>query len=116
MGCGCALKRAERRHAMIQRFVSTFLTSTFFVVAIAALGTSCKSQVTFTEYDGPTNLSFTSNYTVVDIKAGPDGNLWFTEGYAFGAQTQIGRITTAGVPTYYSIPGGDSDGGITTGP
>src|SRR2546427_9682449 len=34
------------------------------------------------------------------ITAGPDGNLWFTEGYA----DEIGRITPAGVITQFHIP------------
>ena len=50
-----------------------------------------------------------------DITAGPDGNLWFTEGCA----GRIGRITTAGVVTEFPIPGapGTSMGtGIAVGP
>jgi streptogramin lyase len=35
-----------------------------------------------------------------DIKAGPDGNLWFTESNA----DRIGRITTAGVVTEFQLP------------
>jgi streptogramin lyase len=47
------------------------------------------------------------------ITAGPDGNLWFTEGNA----NQIGRITPSGTVTEFSIPtGGSSPGGITMGP
>ena len=77
---------------------------------------ACSAQLTFSEYSGPTSPTFESNAVLVDITAGPDGNLWFTEGYAFGAQTQIGRITPAGATTYYSIPSRSSEGGITAGP
>jgi len=34
----------------------------------------------------------------VDITSGPDGALWFTQGYS------IGRITTSGAVTYYNLP------------
>ena len=36
----------------------------------------------------------------VGIAAGPDGTLWFTEQWG----NKIGRITTAGVLSEYSIP------------
>jgi virginiamycin B lyase len=42
----------------------------------------------------------TSNSTPVGITAGPDGNLWFTEGGA----NKIGRITTTGVVTEFPVP------------
>ncbi len=44
---------------------------------------------------------------VGEITAGPDGNLWYTSdlGEKKGA---IGRITTAGATTEYSLPGGES--------
>ena len=58
----------------------------------------------------------------VDITAGPDGALWFTE-YGIqppdpppcgGATDAIGQITTAGVVTIYSVSGAlDSPNGIT---
>ena len=43
-----------------------------------------------------------------DITAGPDGNLWFTEGYAnqIGRITPIGTITEFTIPTPYSDPQG----------
>lgn len=37
-----------------------------------------------------------------NITAGPDGNLWFTEGYKTNGN--IGKSTTAGVVTKYSLP------------
>ena len=37
----------------------------------------------------------------IDIVAGPDGNLWFTE----LAGNKIGRITTAGVIGEFALPG-----------
>jgi streptogramin lyase len=47
------------------------------------------------------------------ITAGPDGNLWFTENDA----GKIGRITTAGVVTQFSLSNpGSEPAGITAGP
>ena len=48
-----------------------------------------------------------------DITAGPDGNLWFTE----YSGNKIGRITTAGAITEFTIPtAASSPVGITAGP
>jgi streptogramin lyase len=51
------------------------------------------------------------------ITAGPDGNLWFTQGSGPAQQEGIGKITPAGVVTEYSL-GGFSGRAIeiTTGP
>jgi streptogramin lyase len=68
---------------------------------------------------------FSSSTGPTGITTGPDGNLWFTEnrpgfssqGSSFGLTNQIGRITTAGVVTLFTIPttdAGPTD--ITTGP
>jgi virginiamycin B lyase len=46
----------------------------------------------------------------IDITAGPDGALWFTNGGS------IGRITTSGVVTYYTGTGIAEPGNITAGP
>ena len=48
---------------------------------------------TVTEFPIPTSGS-----VLGEIAAGPDGNLWFTEG-GFSGPFQIGRITTTGVVT-----------------
>jgi virginiamycin B lyase len=48
---------------------------------------------------------------VLDITAGPDGALWFTEESA----NQIGRITTSGVLTEYALAPGSGPVGITVG-
>jgi virginiamycin B lyase len=54
----------------------------------------------------------TSNAEMAGIAAGPDGNVWFTEG---GIGTRVGFITMAGVvkelPPLHRIPSG-----ITAGP
>ena len=42
--------------------------------------------------------SGTSSFTLA-VTAGPDGNVWFSEG---GVPSRIGKITTAGVVTEYS--------------
>ncbi len=63
---------------------------------------------TLTEYNVPT-----ANCWAMEITAGPDGALWFTE----NAANKIGRLTTAGVFTEYPIPtGGSGPYGITAGP
>jgi len=53
------------------------------------------------------------------IIAGPDGNLWFTEG-AVDSTDDIGRLTPAGSFTAFPLPTDGSDGSepynITAGP
>jgi virginiamycin B lyase len=49
----------------------------------------------------------------VCIVTGPDGALWFTEP---GAKPKIGRITTSGLISEYTIPAGSNAGGIAAGP
>ena len=74
------------------------------------------TDVGFAEYSGPAGAaSFESGILLNEVTAGPDGNLWFTEGYEFGVPTQIGKMTPAGVITLYSVPSGSSEGGITVG-
>jgi virginiamycin B lyase len=52
-------------------------------------------------------------HTPINITAGPDGALWFTE----NAANKIGRITTDGVISEFTIPTADSSPFfITTGP
>ncbi len=92
---------------------SIVVEAILFAVASAL---TCNAQLTFTEYPGPATPIFEGGYTMVSLTAGPDGNLWFTENYAFGVPTSIGRITPGGTTTYFTIPGGSSEGGITTGP
>src|SRR5262249_4122924 len=46
------------------------------------------------------------------ITAGPEGNLWFTEGKA----NQIGRITPAGTVTEFPLAGHSGPAEITAGP
>jgi streptogramin lyase len=65
----------------------------------------------------------TANSGPFGITAGPDGNIWFTEaGFTFlggvtGGGNKIGRITTAGSTTEFSIPtAGSFPVGITAGP
>jgi virginiamycin B lyase len=47
---------------------------------------------------------------VLGIAAGPDGALWFT------ANGFVGRMTTAGAVTLFSLGGGDAQNAITAGP
>ena len=65
-------------------------------VALASIAVALATTGgTFTEYTIPTPNSGPNSITV-----GPDGALWFTEGFAF----KIGRITTAGQITEYNLP------------
>jgi streptogramin lyase len=92
------------------------LLSTTTLLVIAAMGlalflplamaaTASAYTPIITEYAVPTS-SF-------DIAAGPDGNLWFTEGDG----NKIGRLTTSGSFTEYPVPTSNSRPyGITTGP
>jgi virginiamycin B lyase len=59
-----------------------------------------------------TEYPYDSGHVPEFITAGSDGALWFTQGFQF-----IGRMTTAGVYSQYTIPGTDSTVGyITSGP
>jgi uncharacterized protein (TIGR03437 family) len=64
-------------------------------------------QPPITEYPLPAGPSGTQHIT-----PGPDGALWFTE----AVNSKIGRITTAGLISEYSLPAGSTPLGITTGP
>src|SRR5712692_6110866 len=68
----------------------------FLMVIIAGLWPSAAmAQLVITEFAVPTAASQPAL-----IAAGPDGNLWFTE----GSGNKIGRITPAGVITEFPIP------------
>jgi streptogramin lyase len=56
--------------------------------------------------------SFSGGANITRITAGPDGAIWFTENGA----SKVGRITTAGVITEYSLPlGASSPNGVLAG-
>jgi streptogramin lyase len=60
-----------------------------------------------------TEFSTSKNSENVDITAGPDGNLWFTE----SGLDQIGRITPSGTVTeFVGLTAGSRPFGITAGP
>ncbi len=52
-----------------------------------------------------------ANAQPVNITVGPDGALWYTD-----ENSRIGRLTTTGVGTEYSLPDGGTPWGITVGP
>src|SRR5918994_3632033 len=67
------------------------------------------ASATVTEFPLPPQRSAS------DIAAGPDGALWFTSGGLSGAR--IGRITTGGTVTLFSVPASmQFPFGITRGP
>lgn len=78
--------------------------------AVTPIATPVLGSGTITEFPLPLANSYPCCITV-----GPDGNLWFTEGSAYG--NRIGRITAAGHITEYSLPSADGEViGITAGP
>jgi virginiamycin B lyase len=64
------------------------------------------AQPTFTEYAVP-NCNQVDGNCPSAITTGPDGALWFTKYYT----NEVGRITTSGVITTYSAPGGPNGSG-----
>lgn len=73
-----------------------------------------------TEYPLPTgaNPAQCGQRCPLDIASGPDGALWFTESqFSAGGGNKIGRITTSGVVTEYTVPTQNSlPGRIVRGP
>ncbi len=82
-----------------------------FVIVAGIAGTAPPAPAappTITEFLVPTAGSRPNGIT-----AGPDGNLWFTD----GGFNQIGRITPTGTITEFVLPtGGSAPVGITAGP
>jgi len=74
---------------------------------ISPFGSDAQITASITEFSLPTPKA-----GPLDIAAGPDGNLWFTEAFV----NQIGRITTRGVITEYPLPAGGSPVAISQGP
>jgi streptogramin lyase len=90
------------------RFPLTTFRFSFVLILFAA--TQAGAQ-TITEYPVPTPAS-----VPVDITAGPDGNLWFTE-FTAGVRT-IGRVTPGGAITEFPLAPNPANGpfGIAAGP
>jgi streptogramin lyase len=74
---------------------------------LSPFGTDAQITAGIKEFPLPT-----PNAGPLDIAAGPDGNLWFTEASA----NQIGRITTHGTITEYPLPTGGAPIAISKGP
>src|SRR5438046_8978896 len=91
------------RHGGVVAVASLILASVLF------LGPEAQAAGRFREFTLPTPRSEPGGIT-----AGPDGNLWFTE----GSTNRIGRITTAGAITgEFTIPTANSyPNWITAGP
>ncbi len=98
--------RSSARLVPVLLVVVSVLTAGF--VAASSKGSSADPLGQIAEYPVPSASSHP-----VDIVAGPDGNLWFTENSA----NQIGKMTPSGVITEYPIPTSASAPlGITAGP
>ena len=74
---------------------------------MSPFGSDAQIQASITEFPLPT-----PNAGPLDITAGADGNLWFTEALV----NQIGRITTHGAITEFPLPAGGAPVGIAAGP
>jgi streptogramin lyase len=93
-------------------------------VALLALTCGAAQAQVVTEF----SAGITAGAVPLNITAGPDGNLWFTEiGQTIGGGPspgqaplqlpgRIGRITPLGVVTEFSITSGAQPGAITAGP
>src|SRR5262249_27009899 len=79
------------------------LGALLFAVSEIALG---QQTIKVTEFPAPNGP--------VEIATGPEGALWFTEEEEGG--NRMGRMTTAGVTTEYSLPSGHIPRDITAGP
>src|SRR5437867_1624386 len=99
---------------MIKRVVKTCRIATLLIIAITAMATTCRSQVTYTEYAGPTTPTFEGGYTVVDITSGPDGNLWFTSTYTNRVICKVSLLDHS--ITEYPISSNNDPTTITRGP
>src|SRR5688500_3292966 len=87
--------------AQVRRFAANAL-----VIVLSALAlTSCPTPI-----GTVTNFPRTGITEPKGIAAGPDGNLWFTNG------NSIGRITPAGVVSIFTDPSISSARGIAAGP
>ncbi|HET9029232.1 MAG TPA: hypothetical protein VFN49_03575 [Candidatus Aquilonibacter sp.] len=62
-------------------------------------------------YNGSSSSNLCGSTYVDQIIAGTDGNLWFVEG-----TTKVGKITTSGVTTEYTLPQAGFSVGVTNGP
>jgi streptogramin lyase len=90
---------------MKRRTTAIALAGALTALALPATGSAATGQVT--EFPVPS-----AGGQPFGISAGPDGNVWFTEG---GTQ-KVGRITPSGTVTDYPVTGGVQPRDITVGP
>jgi streptogramin lyase len=99
------LTNANGEASMKLRTATLALAGALTALAMPATGMAATGQVT--EFPLPT-----AGAQPFAITAGPDGNVWFTEG---GSQ-KVGRITPAGVIKEFPVTGAVTPRDITIGP
>jgi len=82
------------------RRLALALSAALLAVALLAARPPSASAIVVTQYAVP-GVALPSQ--IVDIAAGPDGNLWFVVN-SIGDRAAIGRITPAGVSTLFELP------------
>src|SRR6185312_14847031 len=108
---GQAEERVKGRRLLhAPSLLGAFVVVSVLIIVVGALPAAAAAGK-ITKFKVPTAMSFPNGIT-----SGPDGALWFTEAGA----GKIGRVTTGGVVTEFTLSGGSSSGfgshTITTGP
>ncbi len=86
---------------------ASYVPDVHFAVYVSGKPVTGSPPLRITKFNIPTVGAGASH-----MAAGPDGNVWFTE----GAASKIGRITPSGVITEFTPPGFIYLNGITSGP
>src|SRR5256885_2235398 len=108
---GQAEERVQGRRLLHARsLLGACVVASVLILLVGALPAAAAAG-TITKFKVPTGMSFPNGITT-----GPDGALWFTEAGA----GKIGRVTTGGAVTEFTLAGGSSSGfgshTITAGP
>lgn len=101
--------------------VTEYPTAKGNVVDVAAVGGKAWFTATSGMVGSVTKVGELTEYSVSEmspnkVTAGPDGNVWFTESIACVLPCKIGKMTTGGGLTKYSLPSGIRAYDIAAGP